>query len=307
MNKQDEKGFTALMFAADKGYLRNVENLLKAGPDVNIQNKAGFTALMLALQHNNDQIIDNLWQADPEVSLGVNVLYKDGTTPLMKAIQKQHFGLFNAMVKAGADGNKQDEMGCTALMLAAMNQTQKMTKEGSWSYLLQPAEKSYELQCQCMDILTKAGADINQRNKFFTALTLAAEYSNFRCVCTLAELGADVNVLHPLNGGTVLFQALFSENLTCTLQLLQHGIHVNVYANSGNNALQHYIRSLDELLQLDIKTCMLLYIAGEKYKEINTVETGDFNLKLIWRDIIQRHLIHVSPVNNSILQNFSAD
>jgi ankyrin repeat protein len=55
-------GFTALIYAAQKGYTHIVEALLRAGANVNAKNKNGHTALMRAAEKDNPAIIEMLLQ-----------------------------------------------------------------------------------------------------------------------------------------------------------------------------------------------------------------------------------------------------
>ncbi|MBQ6002370.1 MAG: ankyrin repeat domain-containing protein, partial [Synergistaceae bacterium] len=48
VNAKDNKGYTALMWAAEKGHTEIAEMLINHGADVNAENNSGFTALMLA-------------------------------------------------------------------------------------------------------------------------------------------------------------------------------------------------------------------------------------------------------------------
>ena len=61
IDNKDKYGITALMLAAEKGYIDIVNFLISNGADVNIQTKAGWTALMSA--KGKSEIIDLLKSA----------------------------------------------------------------------------------------------------------------------------------------------------------------------------------------------------------------------------------------------------
>ena len=69
VNARDDKGWTALMYLVDKGYVLLVEPLLQAKADSNVRAPDGATALFMAVAHGHEEIIPLLMQAgaDPTV------------------------------------------------------------------------------------------------------------------------------------------------------------------------------------------------------------------------------------------------
>lgn len=68
-NVADEYGTTALIMAADEGYLFFVEVLIRYGADVNIQDKSGDSALDLAI-YKGHVAIANLLESHGAISYG---------------------------------------------------------------------------------------------------------------------------------------------------------------------------------------------------------------------------------------------
>ena len=64
---QTKNGFTALMYASERGYLETVKFLVSHGANVNIKNKYGETALICACIHGNLEIVKLL------ISNGANI------------------------------------------------------------------------------------------------------------------------------------------------------------------------------------------------------------------------------------------
>ena len=83
-----------------------------------------------------------------------------------------HAACVELMIKAGADVNKKEESGLTALMKAASNDL-----------------------VDCLDILINAGADVNatMEDDNYTPLNLAAFWGSNGCVQKLISAGANVN------------------------------------------------------------------------------------------------------------------
>ena len=83
-NAQDEDGWTALMFTAERGGEHGagmMRLLVDAGADANKQNEGGSTALMWAAQHGGER--------------------------------EHAMGMINVLIDAGADVNMQNNNGCT--------------------------------------------------------------------------------------------------------------------------------------------------------------------------------------------------
>ena len=69
VNARDAKGWTALMYAVDNGYVLLVEPLLQAKADPDVRAPDGATALFMAVAHEYAEIIPILMQAgaDPTI------------------------------------------------------------------------------------------------------------------------------------------------------------------------------------------------------------------------------------------------
>ena len=69
VNARDDRGWTALMYVVDKGYVLLVEPLLNAKADLNVRAPDGATALFMAAAHGHGEIIPLLMKAgaDPTI------------------------------------------------------------------------------------------------------------------------------------------------------------------------------------------------------------------------------------------------
>ena len=126
VNAHDDKGWTALMHAADKGYVLLVELLLAGGVDVNIHRPDGLTALFIAAMRGHSEIIEALVEAgaDPAKAISdetdVNARDAKGWTALMRMADKGSMLLVEPLLKAGANPNLRLADGATALFIAVV-------------------------------------------------------------------------------------------------------------------------------------------------------------------------------------------
>ena len=69
VNARDDKGWTALMYVVDKGYVLLVEPVLTAQADPDVRAPDGATALFMAVAHGHLEIIPMLMKAgaDPTI------------------------------------------------------------------------------------------------------------------------------------------------------------------------------------------------------------------------------------------------
>jgi ankyrin repeat protein len=107
----------ALIEAARRGDMRQIEHLLTTGADVNAQNKWGLTPLMAAA-HGGHIVAGKLLL---EKGADVNTTQHGGWTALMVAAVKGHLDVVNLLLKKGVDVNARTESRLTALTLARSN------------------------------------------------------------------------------------------------------------------------------------------------------------------------------------------
>lgn len=136
-----EKESTALHLAADEGNAECVNLLLAKGADAKLKNHRGFTALHLAARTSSLECVESLLRngnANP------NAEDFDQRTPLHAAVGKSDyaFDILETLVSWGANVNKKDVFGFTALHLAALDGL-----------------------AQCVEMLIYHGADVTTKSK----------------------------------------------------------------------------------------------------------------------------------------------
>ena len=147
INIQDNDGWTALMFASSNGHHQVVELLLSKDTDINIQRKCDIlmediiSAFTIACDEGHSSIVILLSKkltillnderellaaaAEGDIGTLVSMLYEvgmspdtalvGGITPLMIAASCGHIDIVDRLIQAGADVNKTNDKGKTAL------------------------------------------------------------------------------------------------------------------------------------------------------------------------------------------------
>lgn len=114
VNAANAQGFTALHWAAAKGFLDFVELLVANGADVNAKANLDLTPLMQAAMSGHARVCDVLIAKGADVRMGD----KRGDTPLHKAVNDGHVAVAEILIAAGADPNQGDSRGVTPLAIA---------------------------------------------------------------------------------------------------------------------------------------------------------------------------------------------
>ncbi|XP_074088288.1 fibronectin type 3 and ankyrin repeat domains protein 1 isoform X5 [Macrotis lagotis] len=152
-------GFTALMVAAQKGFLRIVKILISNGTDVNLKNGSGKDSLMLACYAGHLDVVKYLrahgasweaqdlggctalhWAADGGHTDIIEWMITDGCkidvtdtysgwTPLMRvSAVSGNKEVASLLIEAGADVNVKDKDGKTPLMVAVLNNHEELVQ-----------------------------------------------------------------------------------------------------------------------------------------------------------------------------------
>ena len=121
-NAKERRDQTALMWAAAEGHATVVRALIEAGSTINATLPSGFTPLFFAVREGHIDVVRVLLEAGANVNETMkpnkedrpaptlNASYKpvrNGTSPLLLAVENGHFELAIALVEAGADPNDQ--------------------------------------------------------------------------------------------------------------------------------------------------------------------------------------------------------
>ncbi len=124
-NIVDKDGKAPIHIAADNKYLIAVTLLAKSGADVNIMSFDGQTPLTQCIENNDDLSAEALIN-----EFGADVETRDlsGMTPLLIAARVGRLSVVRALLKKSAHVDAVNDMGCSALHLAAHFSHQEIVK-----------------------------------------------------------------------------------------------------------------------------------------------------------------------------------
>jgi ankyrin repeat protein len=200
----DERGFTPLLCATEKGNDNVVKLFIAEGADIDgsdaIVNKTGgWTPLMVALQHGHKHIFDMLFAAGADV----NAMNDKRQTPLFLAAKFGYTQIVDRLLSAVDDANVLTENGHSALYIASIQgNLQVVMTLLDWgvslqvkSYITPLMGASAKGETEIIKALIAAGADINAREHGgATALMFAAQEGHIGVVKVLLTFDADVHV-----------------------------------------------------------------------------------------------------------------
>jgi len=216
IDKQDNHGMSALLYAIRAGKFDATKLLIDKGASISIANASGFTPLIWAIHKKHPKIAQYLI----ENNANVNISDKSGVTPLMEAAAHNIPEILQILIQKGANINAIDKKGYTALINAALEKN----SSGNIKMLLQ------------------AGANpVAQTQDHFTALMAAAESNDPENVKLLLNTPARslINQKTQKEGFSALLGALFMGNIEITNLLLQAGADSNIQDNHHYTPLMH--------------------------------------------------------------------
>lgn len=257
VNRSDESGITALMYAATRGNLDCVKALINAGSKVNQADNDSLTALMYAASFNHHACIQALIAAGANASHALRLAIKNNNLPVIKhllcsgidvnmpitlrnetalyrAAEKGKTNIVLALLLEQANANQARPDGITPLMIAAqkghiaiVDMLLRLENDHAVSINAKAAGhqsvSALYLAAQngktnVVELLLRNGADLNiTADKEVTPLMAAATKGHEKIVRLLLHYGAD-HTLKTQNGSTAYDLALKNDhNQICEL------------------------------------------------------------------------------------------
>ena len=274
-NAQERRDQTALMWAAAEGHATVVRALIEAGSTINGTLASGFTPLFFAVREGHIDVVRVLLEAGVNVnetlkpkaerpaSTVINSSYKplrNGTSPLLLAVENGHFELAMALVEAGADPNDQ-RSGFTPLHAISWVRKPDASDVGDPA----PIGSGALTSLQFVRALVAKGANVNARlgkgvprppasatmlgTEGATPFLMAADRADVPLMRELLKAGADP-FLPNADKSTPLMAAAGlgtsdpleeagteDEALEATKMLLDLGADINAVDNKGDTAM----------------------------------------------------------------------
>ncbi len=114
VDSQDLRGRTALLVAVADNHIEVARLLIEAGANVNKQDRILDSPLLLAGAEGTLEILNLILKANPDFSL----YNRYGGTPLIPACERGHVEVVRTLLKTDVDINHVNHLGWTALMEA---------------------------------------------------------------------------------------------------------------------------------------------------------------------------------------------
>jgi ankyrin repeat protein len=251
----DDRGYTALMYAAEAGSRDFAVMLLGAGADVNASRDDGSTALMDAASNSQAAVVAALLDAEPPPA--VDATRADGFTPLMAAVERGNPEVVKSLLTAHADPNVEAD-GVTPLTIAIARgdagMTQLLRDKGATLGALpgQMFDAVRRGNLQQVKALLAGGVSANLLDhRRSTPLLEALRRKHVSVAKELIEADADVNHAGP--GGTPLQNAARIGSLMLVEMLLDRGARIDARGRTGKTALlvaceRNHVPVIDSLL-----------------------------------------------------------
>jgi len=272
-NARERRDQTALMWAAAEGHATVVRALIEAGSAINDTLTSGFTPLFFAVREGHIDVVRVLLEAGVNVNETLkprkdqpaptgSARYqpvRNGTSPLLMAVENGHFELAMALVEAGADPNDQ-RSGFTPLHAISWVRKPDASDAGDPA----PIGSGTLTSLQFVGALVARGANVNARlNKVprppasatmlgtegATPFLMAADRADVPLMRELLKVGADP-LLPNADKSTPLMAAAGlgtsdpleeagteDEALDAVKMLLDLGADINAVDNKGDTAM----------------------------------------------------------------------
>ncbi len=221
----------ALMRATRCVGTKTVQVLLEAGADVDVKDEDGWTALMWAADRGYTNIVEALIKAGADVNAKDN----DGYTALMKAAWCGYTNVVEALIKAGADVNARSNVGYTAFSFAKDRRCPEIVamleQAASWSRFMNDAAIWMKVERAVEKALQQTNSSIKV-NKIALGMIQAAKGGDLQAVQNFLNAGADVNAKN-MWGKTALDYTK-EMKYSKIVAMLEHATS----RNSKNNAIE---------------------------------------------------------------------
>ena len=215
VNWTDDSSFTPLMRAAKDGYIEGVQSLIQAGADVNKMDKDDYTTLIWAGFGGHYECMELLLNAGADVNGRGTSANRHLKGALHAAVTSNNIRCVELLLDAGADVNIDVPLGVPEDEFDFMS-------DEYCSVLSLASCHGYN---DIVELLLKRGANVNEINKKRNGLFEASEQGHYDTMELLIKAGADVNAEC----------CIYQENETALLVAIRTGFYegVNLLIRSG--------------------------------------------------------------------------
>ena len=270
-NITNSSGFTPLMVASGKGFLKIMKYLLAKGASVKEETTQGITAIACAVSYNQFAAVDLL------IGHGADINQKNrkGKSLLHQCVEENKLNLVKRLVKLGADLQLQDVEGQTPLTLASVNN-----------------------HMEIVEYLVDVGASLDAKNRDGQKASECA-IGEVRTFLTNKEKDLAVSTQNESMGRTLIIESR-EEGATKLKELLRSKAPVNFQdmMNKGTTALMQackmgYLNNVKKLCETGAKT----------YVKAEDGDTPLFSASYHGHKNIVKYLLEKQNANPNIADN----
>ncbi|WP_128895843.1 ankyrin repeat domain-containing protein [Longirhabdus pacifica] len=251
----------------NEAYIKQVNNVIETGGNINIQDEHGRTALYYAAWNGDMQLAKSLIEVGAAVD-AKNKGYCE--TALMVAVQRRHFDMVSLFVESGTDVNNQNVFALLHESYQSIAMLEQLVEAGialkgedtCRTRVLLDAIAWYHVHPDCLkaiDLLLKTNIDVNMqtysayREMGNTALIVLAKQLQRKdknnvllsAAEKLIEAGADVNKRNDF-GVSPLEEAVKANHVGMVKLLMKAGVDIQIVFSSGRTALDEAIHCGDQ-------------------------------------------------------------
>ncbi|KAL3853732.1 hypothetical protein ACJMK2_017249, partial [Sinanodonta woodiana] len=276
ITQTDNKGTTAVHYAATGGNLQILMALLEKGLDITAQNNYGENVLHFSATTNHVLMIKYLLESCTDL---LKHTTKIGRTPLHYAASQGDVSLIEALMQAGSDINARDNEGSNVLHLAALNKNVSTVDYllKTYPHLAQDImNDEHDVLHLCarggsisvMELLLQEGLDIKARSRCGnTVLHVAALSKQLEMVNYLIKKYPQLIHMTENQGFTALHGAAQAGDVQVMQSLINAGSDILARSTDGTNVF-HMAVSHDRLLAVQYlmdKFPKLVQLHNEKF------------------------------------------
>lgn len=251
VDAKDNHNNTALYYAARHGGSQEfIQQIIKAGADINNQNKIGQTATHIAVRIGNLDALEGL------LKNGANPNIKDivGKTPLIDAVKTNHPEAILPLLEYGANLTIKDNYGATpvSLGISSTNPVFKDIFELPILNKIQIPMNNALLQATVtheiadMQAALAKGISANTTNQYgMTAIQFAALHGFSDAITLLKGNGADI-IQTNFEGMQAIHFAAMTHQTNALATLISLGASPNAIDYKGNTPLHYAAQFTDE-------------------------------------------------------------
>ena len=213
LNHCDQKGSTAVHYAAKSGNVDVLMVLKNAGANIHGENNEGTNSVMSASIGTGDC---NTVRWLIEQGVDVNHCSKKGVTAVHIAAKQGNLDVLKLLKESGANIHVQNEMDRNSIMSAAIGTG----------------------DCNTVRWLIEQGVDVNHcSKKGVTAVHIAAQQGNLDVLKLLKESGANIHAQTEMGSNSIMSASVGTGDCNTVRWLIEQGVDVNHCDKKGFTAV----------------------------------------------------------------------